>query len=115
MSGAALVYVGARRVGSVKAGIFHKTIHGSKHILRYPTPAIALDLESLARAQDLGALAVCVKDIESGVTYTAQIEHIRTAGLELDRGFGRQIALPLAGWVKSGKGSGETAKQLSFA
>jgi len=42
-----------------------------------------------------------VEDMESGKTYLAALSVIRKHGLELDRGFGLQVALPLRWWASS--------------
>ena len=110
----ALVWQDGKRIGSVDHGVFKKTVHASRHFLRKPEPAIALSLESLKRAEDLGALFVQVYDAESHVTYSAAISHIRARGFEVDRGFGKQLALPLAGWAKSTKGGATIPQQLTL-
>ena len=108
-----LIYVDGKQVGSVSGGIFYKTIHGSRHILRFPRPSIALDLKSIEQAELLEANTVKITDSETSVTYTATLAHIRAAGFELDRGCGKQIALPLDGWIHSRHG-GELPKQLTL-
>lgn len=97
------IYAGARVVGAVCGDTFRKAVRGSKHFLRRPA-AIALDASSLDAAEQHGARWVAVTDKETGVIYRAAISHIRQAGFEFDRGFGRQIGLLLDGWVKSGRG-----------
>lgn len=106
-----LIYVTGKRVGSVAGSVFYKTIRGSKHILRHPRPAIALDLESLNRIELMGVHTVKVTDSETHVIYTASVAHIRAVGFLVERGFGKQIALPLEGWVKSTKAC-ELPKQI---
>jgi hypothetical protein len=74
-----------------------KTIRGSKHMLRTPR-AIALDLGSIRNAQAAGATWAEVTDLESGATYRASLDVILRDGREFDRGYGRQIYLPLDQW-----------------
>ncbi len=95
------VYAQGRVVGEVRAGVFRKSVVASKHMLRTPK-AWALDCQSLADAEQHGAHLVAIHDADSGRTYTATCEAIRRDGFTLDRGFGRQIALPLDRWQLTG-------------
>lgn len=81
-------------VGHVDGAIFRKTVRGSAHFLRKP-PAIAFDVSTLDAAERAGALAVLVIDSESGHQYAQRIEVIRRHGFSVNRGFGKQIALPI--------------------
>jgi hypothetical protein len=101
-----------RQVGAVKDGVFHKRVQGSRHFLRKP-PAIALDVESLARAEVAGARSVEIDDEETGLTYRADFETIRAHGLRIDRGFGEQIALPFQRW-NTGKRVDPNIAQLAL-
>jgi len=97
-------------VGQVRGDVFAKTVRASVHFLRKP-PAIGFDLCSLQEAQDLGAEVVCVFDAESGRHYSASFDLIRRFGFELERSFGRQVALPLARWAVTGR---QAARQLAL-
>jgi hypothetical protein len=66
-------------------------------MLRKP-PAWAVDCDDLARAEACGAELVFIEDCETGWQYMAALSVIREYGFLLDRGFGQQIALPLARW-----------------
>ena len=46
----------------------------------------------------MGATLVEIYDVESGRTYTAPLAAFWEKGFLLDRGFGRQLALPLSEW-----------------
>ncbi len=96
------IYSGARVVGYVAGGVFHKTITGSLHLLRVP-PAIAFDVSSLDDAERAGADRVEVKDRESGRVYRAPLALVRSAGFPVNRGHGAQWALPLSYWSVDGK------------
>lgn len=98
------IYSGARVVGHVKAGIFHKVVSGSKHFLQKP-PGIAFDVSSLKAAQAAGAVHVEVYDRETRTTYRASIAHVLENGFSFNRGWGEQIALPFEGWIKHTKGA----------
>ena len=96
------IRVGRRVVGEVRGDTFHKSVYGSKHFLRVPQ-AIANDVKVLNDAEKAGARWVQILEKESGETYKASIAHIRESGFPINRGFGKQIALPLNGWIKSGQ------------
>lgn len=92
------VYVGNRRIGEVVGGAFRKSVSASKHFLKRP-PAICFDAQSLADAEAAGAAWCEVSDRDSGKLYKATIADVRRYGFEVNRGFGRQIALPLKRWA----------------
>lgn len=92
-----------RTIGYVKGNAFYKTVAASRHFLRTP-PAIAFDTCSLEAAQRAGASKVIVTDRETGICYRAQISYILEAGFSVNRGFGEQWALPLAGFIRSRPG-----------
>lgn len=97
-----LIYVGNRRVGSVKNGVFEKTIKENQY-LKFPVRSIALDTQSLRDAEEAGASSVHVKDAKAGVTYKASIAQIWRAGTSFNRGWGDQIYLPVNSWILQGQ------------
>ena len=99
------IFIGNLVVGKVEGDVFLKSIRGSRHILRKP-PAIAFDVSTLNQAEQAGAVIVQVVDQETGITYRAQIAHIKDVGIRIDRGYGEQIALPLEGWTMQKRGDG---------
>jgi hypothetical protein len=108
------IRVNGRVIGEVRGAVFHKSIAGSKHMLRRPL-AIALDLGSLADAESTGARYVDIFDSETGRHYHAAISTIRARGFELDRGFGRQVALLLSEWRRDAEPAGEQLALALFA
>jgi hypothetical protein len=74
-----------------------KRVSASKHFLRHP-PAIAFDASVLDWAEGQGARLCRIEDRETGAVYLASLLMIRQRGFLLERGFGRQIALPLGSW-----------------
>jgi len=84
-------------VGAVDGIVFRKTLSGKRHFLRKPL-AIATDALVLEQAQELGAEMIEVRDKDTGDVYRASIQKVMTSGIEIDRGFGAQIALPLIFW-----------------
>jgi len=97
------ITAGSKTFGIVQGDELRKSVFGSKHFLRKP-PAIAFDKGALDRAEAAGAVRVRVVDQETGTVYSATIAHIRRAGLEIDRGWGTQLALPLESFVRQKPG-----------
>jgi hypothetical protein len=104
--GACQIRVNGRVIGEVRGDTFYKTIAGSKHMLRRPA-GIALDLGSLADAEDAGARYVEIFDSETGRHYHAAISTIRARGFRVSRGFGEQVALPLDAWARDAEPAAE--------
>lgn len=80
-----------------------KVVRASRHMLRRP-PAWAVDEAVLAEAQAAGAEVVLVRDSESGAVYHAPLARFARDGFPLQRGHGRQRALPLAAWTVERRG-----------
>lgn len=91
------IFAQGKVIGNVRGGVFFKRVRASVHFLRKPA-AIALDVASLNDAEKAGAHSVNVEDTESGKVYAASIKTVRAFGLSLNRGFGAQVALPIARW-----------------
>jgi hypothetical protein len=102
------IHLGKRVVGKVKGDVFIKSVKASKHFLHFP-PAIAFDVDSLRQAGEAGEHSVRVIDTESRRVYLSPISTIWAKGIEVDRGYGRQIALPLEFWSR---GDRQSTKQL---
>lgn len=103
------IFAGKQAVGAVCGEAFRKRICGSRHLLQRP-PALAFDVASLEAAQKAGARRVEVEDAETGRVFITEIARIWRDGFTFERGFGRQIALPIGRFrVESGD-----ARQLSF-
>lgn len=95
------------RIGNKVSGFFleperqyYRKVDGSRHFLRKP-PAITNDMAALAEAERLGADRVRIVDSETGIEYTCIIPIIHEYGFTLNRGWGEQIALPFAYWIKT--------------
>ena len=85
-------------IGQVSAGVFRKDkLVASKHMMRKPL-GWALDVASLAQAESYGADLVQLTDQETGVVYRAPITRFNEKGVQINRGYGRQICLPLEFW-----------------
>jgi hypothetical protein len=94
------IFAGSKVIGKVQGGVFYKTIQ-SKHMLRKPL-AIANDISALQDAINAGARRVCITNKDTGITYTATINHMFTKGVKMNRGWGEQIFLPLDEWQQTG-------------
>ncbi len=92
-----VVYHHNKAVGVVVGVEFQKRLQGSKHFLQKP-PAIANDESVLISAQKLGATEVAIFDTETGTVFRASISDIWGKGFTLDRGWGKQIGLPMNKW-----------------
>lgn len=89
--------VGDRVVAKLVGGEVVKSVRGSKHFLRKPH-AIAFDEQVIREADTLQATGFRVIDLETGEVYHAQMEEFVKGALVVDRGYGRQHALPLHKW-----------------
>ena len=65
-------------------------------------PAWAAAVEALDAAKAAGAQWVEYHDLDTGKTYRAVLEAFFRHGLRIDRGYGPQLALPLAYWTVTG-------------
>jgi len=86
-----------KAVGTVKGDVFYKKISGSKHFLKKP-PAISFDEQSLKKAYSYGAKKIVIHDKDTSKNYIAKFETVYEKGFKVDRGFGKQIALPMSFW-----------------
>jgi hypothetical protein len=91
--------------GYIKKGVFIRKFQ-TKHILRQPVPALALDAHVLAEVQAAGARTIRLENADTGEVYTCPVEHFVEQGFKLNRGFGDQVALPLAAFIRSKPGGG---------
>jgi hypothetical protein len=76
-----------------------KTIIGSKHMLRVP-PSFAYDQFVLEQAEGYGVSYHVIKDKETNRVWSALHSDFEVHGIQLNRGFGVQIALPLSYWTE---------------
>jgi hypothetical protein len=72
----------------------------SKHFLKVPE-AIAVDEKTLNKAVEEGTKYVQIFEKEEKVYYSATVEQFRKKAISIDRGYGRQLALPLDYWITS--------------
>jgi hypothetical protein len=84
-------------VARLSGKTLRKRARGSIHMLRQPL-AWAFDVSILEAARQDGAQVVEVVDTESRKIYQAPLVAFFLHGTHIDRGFGQQLALPLAFW-----------------
>lgn len=97
--------------GRIIAGgsVWAKTVRGSIHLLRKPTPSWACDQADALLVWQLGVVWLCIHDLEMQRRYWALLRDLLENAVLFDRGHGPQLALPLTAFH-----IGETApKQLS--
>lgn len=101
-NGAIPIYRGdGRAVGRVEGGVFRRAMRSSSHMLKRPQ-AWAADVDALDQAQAAGASQVEIFDRDTGATYRAELAEFHRRGLPVNRGYGPQLALPLAYWQVTG-------------
>jgi hypothetical protein len=84
-------------IGRLVGKTLQKKVKGSVHQLRKP-PSWAWDELVLEQAERLGGNQSEVTDIETGKKYIAKLSLFHVHGIQINRGHGRQIALPIAYW-----------------
>lgn len=78
-------------------GIWRKSVRESRHLLRL-LPGWAVDIEDLHAAEAAGVHMLELHDRETGAVYRVELSVFRECGLEIDFGFGPQMALALEHW-----------------
>lgn len=83
--------------------LLRKVVSAKRHFLKRPK-AIALDRETLDRAEEMGATEIEVVDQDSGKSYYCTIKYFRLHGFKLNRGYGEQIGLTMNNWICANPG-----------
>lgn len=104
--------------GKVIGDCFYR-VFADCHILKYPKPALAIDCAIIDQLKQAGIVRLEFRHKTTNAVYRSTLAHFLEAAKPIDRGWGKQLALPLAGWVVAGKGvqpRGEAPapKQLSL-
>ena len=84
-------------IGQLIDKTLQKNVKGSIHQLRKP-PSWAWDKKVLEDAEKLGGEQTEISDIETGTKYIANLSLFHVHGILINRGYGEQIALPIAFW-----------------
>ncbi len=85
-------------IGRLVGKTLQKKVKGSVHQLRKP-PGWAWDEAVIKRAEELGGTESEITDIETGTKYIANLSLFHVYGILINRGYGEQIALPIAYWT----------------
>lgn len=101
-----------RIVGILEGEVLKKKVRRSVHLLRQPR-GWAWDVSILEEAEEHGALYTELIDEESTKIYWAPLSEFQSHGVSIDRGFGKQIVLPLAYWQVTRQGA-PRVEQLSL-
>lgn len=97
-----LIYSDGRQTGSVRDGIYRRTLKAN-HFLKYPEVSVCVSTDVLDQLQALEVQSLEFKHSETGTRYKCSLEHFLECGRRLNRGYGEQIALPLTGFVTTGR------------
>ena len=98
-----MLSVNSRRFGYKiisKNSVIFKRCSKSKHFLTTPF-GIAVDAETFNEALSEGVKFVQIFEREEEVYYSVSVEQFRKKAISIDRGYGRQLALPLSYFLAS--------------
>ena len=84
-------------IGSLINKTLQKKVKGSKHMLRKPK-GWAWDKSVIEEAEKSGGRIVEITDSETNTKFISTFADFRKFGIPINRGFGDQIALPIAYW-----------------
>ena len=86
-----------RVIGYIRGKCFFRYAWSSRHMLKVPR-GWAQD-ESIIKILELAGVQIIeIVDSDSGLVFIAPLSEFREHGVIIDRGFGRQLALPLQYW-----------------
>jgi len=84
-------------VGIVVGETFAKTVHSMRHMLNNP-PGWAFDVASIEQAKAYGARRIRLSDKDTDTVFETDFATFDRYAFDLNRGYGRQKALPLERW-----------------
>lgn len=109
------VYTADGRIaGYIVGQTFRKRVEASRHMLKKPRPAWAIDVNVLDQLRAAGVVDLLIEDTERALTYTASLSHFERNGRAFDYGAGPQVALNLRFWRVEVTGSQRFAHQLEL-
>lgn len=85
-------------IGRLVGKTLQKKVKGSVHQLRKP-PSWAWDSAVIKEAEGMGAKDTEITDSETETKYKASLIDFHIHGIPINRGYGEQIALPIAYWT----------------
>lgn len=83
--------------GYVRGKTFYKEVTANQ--ILYKPPAIAVQSTVLRKLENIGVDGVFVRNLDTKEVFYAPLSQFFEKGIKLNRGYGRQIALPLRYWV----------------
>ena len=102
-----------RIVGWRKGDAICKNVIASKHMLLKPR-GWAWDKSIILEAEKDGCKRTIIYDKENDLVYSAPLKYFFLYGVEINRGFGTQICLPIHYWTTTSTGN-PPAQQLALA
>ncbi len=100
-------------VGVIQNGILKKNANSKKHMLWNPH-GWAFDAEILEKARRLSIRNIEIFDSETHITYHAKLSDYFLHGVKIERGYGKQICLPIQ-YFKNDASHTNNTNQLNLA
>ena len=85
--------------GNFDGTTWSKTVNRSRGQMLFKPPAIAFDAADVYAAKAHGIVRIVVFEESERKQYSTTLATLLTKAIELDRGHGRQVALPLRYWT----------------
>jgi hypothetical protein len=86
-----------RKIAALWCNVLVKIVKGTKHMLRHPM-GWACDSMVVIAAKNMGAEWFHILDKETRNIYECSMEDFLEKGIEINRGYGEQIVLPIQHW-----------------
>lgn len=106
--------VDGRTAGYISGRTFRKRVEASRHMLKKPRPAWAIDVYVLDQLRAAGVVDLVIEDTEGALTYSASLAHFERHCWQFDYGWGVQVAMGLRFWRVEVTGSQRFARQLGL-
>jgi hypothetical protein len=90
--------LGNKKVGYFEGDKFIKPVIGSKHLLKFPYQAWAIDAKVFDDEIKPNANYFIVRDRESGLEYSCTVKDFDNLKRTINRGYGKQYSLSLKHW-----------------
>lgn len=89
---------------------FYKVVKGSGHRLRSPE-GWSIDSGIVANLEGWNCETVVIKDKETDEIFTVAFDTFKQYGIEIERGYGKQVVLPIKFW-KVENGNREAVRRV---
>lgn len=90
-------------IGEVEGQVFKKPVDASIHQLRKP-PAWGIDEDIFRKYIMNRCHTIQITDRKTAQTWTCSVDTFRRKGFLIDRGYNKQVVLPLFYWTVEGTG-----------